>query len=295
MKKILAVWLLSIAALSLYGTSKQEYPLLLDSITLEEALQKEDIVLVDIGRKPEDFETGHIPGAVYFSREKIWTEVDGVKGMFPGVEEAVAALEEAGISNDSTVVVYDGNGELWASRLFWTLEYLGHDKVHLLDGGIQGWTDAGLELSSEINLPSRGSFTAEVQPELLVSSSQLVDSLGQEDLVVVDTRSAGEYNGSDVRAARGGHIPGAVHIEWVQNVSDDSSKYFLSAEELGELYSVNGVVSDKSVVTLCQTGVRGAHTYFVLRNLGYEDVALYDGSWADWGNDSSLPVEVEAQ
>ncbi len=107
---------------------------------------------------------------------------------------------------------------------------------------------------------------------------------------IIDTRSPREYAGEDVRAARGGHIPGAVNINWISNLKGDDSKTFALEGQLVELYDSQKISKDKIIVTHCQTGVRGAHTYFVLKLLGYPKVGVYDGSWAEWGNDREAPV-----
>ena len=109
----------------------------------------------------------------------------------------------------------------------------------------------------------------------------------------IDTRSQKEYTGEDLRAARGGHIPGAVNINWILNLKSDGSKTFALEEEMVELYDSQKILKDKTIVTLCQTGVRGTHTYFVLKLLGYSKVRVYDGSWAEWGNDWEAPIIKE--
>ena len=202
--------------------------------------------------------------------------------MFPGVESAIAGIVAAGISSGDSVVIYDNARSLWAARLFWTLEYLGHDKVSILDGGLGKWTGDGLHLETDAKPVSAGSFYAKVQEDRLVDVAEIVSNI--DEIFIIDTRSPAEYAGKDVRAARGGHIPGAVNINWIFNITEDETPTFLPLTELGEFYDSYGVDESRQIVTLCQTGVRGAHTYFALRFLGYKNVALYDGSWAEWGN-----------
>ena len=290
MKRLfLFVLVLALLTATAWSMSLQEVtPLLVDTDYLAEVTAR--VVIVDIGRSLEDFQASHIPGARYFDRASIYGEVDGISGMFPGVESAVSGIEASGISTGDTVVIYDNARSLWAARLFWTLEYLGHDKVSILDGGLGKWIADGLPLETGGSATSPGRFYPEVQDALLVSGEHIASNL--DELLIIDTRSPGEYAGTDIRAARGGHIPGAVNINWIYNVTEDQAPTFLPLTELGEFYDSYGVDRSQSVVTLCQTGVRGAHTYFTLRLLGYKNVALYDGSWAEWGN-SDFEIEGE--
>lgn len=264
---------------------------LVDAMWLAENLGASNLVILDTARKPDEYNSGHVPGALYADRNDYWTDVDGIPGMFPGVDQTAAWLESLGISDSSAVVVYDSGNGLWSARVAWTLAYLGHDNWAVLDGGYSLWDLEGYEVTKEIQTPIAGSFTPDVQDRLLVDGNDILENLGDPGFVVVDTRSTGEFNGTDVRADRGGHIPGAVSIEWTLNNSNVSVPTFLNVGELSEFYASKNVTTDKSIVAHCQTGVRGAHTWLALTLVGYDDVALYDGSWAEWANDESFPVE----
>ena len=257
MKRLIFAAALMVVFLSgIWGRGKPELPLLLNAEELKEAIENRKMILVDFGRSQEDYSGGHIEGAVYLRREAIWTKVDGIPGMFPEVEEVAKALGEIGISRDKPVVIYDGTGNLWASRLFWALEYLGHDDVHLLDGGIQGWLSQGYSLSTDQVVPQQTKFEVDLNEQLLVEKSQILDGLANNEHVIVDARSVGEYRGEDVRSTNGGHIPGSVHLDWVNHVHSEE-RYFLSNLELLELYDLKGVAKDDSIVTLCQTRRQG--------------------------------------
>lgn len=262
--------------------------ILVDSEWLQKNLGKTNVVVIDFGRTLEDYEAGHIPGAVHIDRKSVYDAVDGTQGMLPPPENAVPYFEAAGISNSKTVVIYDTIGGLWASRLFWGLEVYGHKKVKILDGGLPAWEKFGGILSTNANKPDPATFNIKYRPELVASTPYIFENLENETVQVIDTRSPGEFDGSDLRAEYGGHIPGAVNVNWVNTLDED--REFLPLSELAEIYDMAGVTKDETLITHCQTGVRGAHTYFVLRYLGFKNVKLYDESWVVWGNDAELPI-----
>ena len=268
---------------------KREIPLLVSPEWLEENLKHDNIVIVDFRRCRLSYLVSHIPGAFYIERSSVYDTVDDTTGMLPPPEIAIPHFEEAGISNDSIVIVYDSSGGLWASRLFWALEYFGHEDVHILDGGFPNWVRAGRPVSTTRPEPAKGLFRYTIRPELLADSMYVKRNLDNDQVQVIDTRSAAEYAGIDIRTRRAGHLPGAVHIEWKQNLG--KSNRFLSMLELEETYDSENIDKSKTQVTYCLAGVRAAHTYFVLRSLGYENVKLFDESWIVWGNLPDTPIE----
>lgn len=251
---------------------------------------RDNVIILDVARGFDDFEAGHVPGAAFVHREVIAQERDGVGSLLPDPELVAADFAELGVSNDTPVVVYDGGSGTWASRLFWALEYLGHEQVHLLDGGIVAWEQSGYDFSQEIAVPVRGDFTANVREQLLADFNYMEEHLESDDVLILDVRSPEEYVGEDVRAARGGHIPGSVNLDWVNNSSDNDPR-FRPIEELTAQYEEAMQGHDGTTVTLCQGGFRAAHSYVALRILGHEDARMYDGSWTEWGNNENAPIE----
>lgn len=282
--------LIPLAVIQLSGGvhERTKLDLLVEVDWLRSNIESPRLVLVDFGRSEEDFLEGHIPGAIYYDRTNVWTEEDGIPGMLPPVPELVESLEKHGIGSNDKVLIYDSSNGLWASRLFWALEYLGHGDVHLLNGGLEAWVDAGLTLEGGKQAVEAKTFHPRVQPQLLASKDDILRDIGRPGFEVIDTRSYLEYTGADKRAERGGHIPGARHIEWSYNTIGGK---ILGESDLEELYREEGLEKNDAIVTHCQTGVRATHTYFVLRTLGYEDVKVYDGSWAEWGSDGATPIE----
>src|SRR3989442_10780528 len=177
-------------------------------------------------------------------------------------EEGARLVSDLGIGPDTHVVIYDDSGGLHAARLFFTLDTLGHHAVSLLDGGIQAWRRAKLLVTSEVRRVARTDYRPAREPERVASAEWVRDRLSDPTLVLVDTRSPAEYAGKDVRARRGGHIPGAINIEWEQNLRPDGT--FTSADELRAMYAAQAVATRKKDLHYCPTPHCSAHTPFLL-------------------------------
>ncbi|MGH9310363.1 MAG: sulfurtransferase [Vicinamibacterales bacterium] len=241
-------------------------------------------------RPPEAFAEGHIPGAQHldlFGVSLIDTDPAPLKAFMWMIEHLFATR---GVDATTPVVVYDEQSGIRAARAFWFLEYFGHPDVRLLNGGFGAWTRAGLPVTRAAAAPIVSSWTGSREPGALATWREVRNAIGQQKAVILDTRTDGEYCGTTVRAARGGAIPGAVHIEWTRNLS--ASGEFKDPDELRQMYEDAGVTPDSEVITYCQGGYRAAHSYLALRLLGYPRIRVYVGSWKEWGDREELPVEI---
>ena len=255
---------------------------------LKSRLQDPKLVILDL-RPPEAFSNGHIPGARSFDIFGISltdTRPEPLRAFLWIIEHLIQAK---GVNTDSTVVIYDDIAGMRSARLFWFLEFFGHDDVHVLNGGFNAWQAAGLPTTHEAFIPKAGNFKMNQRRQLLATVDDVLSSLNKPSSVIIDTRSDGEYTGKTVRAARGGAIPGAVHLEWTNNL--DAKGFFKSAEELSQMYNRRGIGPEKEVIPHCHGGYRSAHTYLALRLIGYPNVRNYLGSWGEWGNRQDLPIE----
>ena len=255
-------------------------------------LDNKNVRVIDI-RKAEDYDAGHIPGALNYSSKELQVESGGVKGLIPPSTDISNKLSSLGIKSDDTIIIYDGIKNLWSTRFLWTLDVYGHDDARMMDGSFGLWEKENRAITTDTPSvkASTYKFTGTANSDLVTSIDTVLGSLGDSSSAVLDTRSADEYAGRNLRADRGGHIPDAIHVEWVNNVDEDGR--FLPASDLKELYA-SAYITDElgDIYTLCQTAVRATHSWYVLADLlGFDNVSVYDGSWAEWGNREDTPID----
>lgn len=270
---------------------------------------RDDLVILDVryggGFDANDFAAGHIPGAVFKSYADGWREDrDGVAGMVPSTENVEALIRNLGVNNDDTVVIAsngDSSSDFGAAaRVYWTFKLMGHDNVSILNGGVKGWQQAGFDLAAASPAtPEPGNFTADFQPQLRATAED-VTGAADNDIQLVDARPSGFFTGqrqsSAVRVA--GTIPGSINLpEETLLDQDGDTAYFITADRLQNLMDEAALKYDAGgTIAFCNTGHWAATDWFALSEIaGLNNVAMYDGSMADWAQDESRPVQTEAR
>lgn len=295
--KFLVLILLSVFSLA-YAVEYKNPELLVDVDTLKKIKDRPDVVILDT-RDKALYDKGHIPGAINLGAPTAKVLRDQAFRV-----KKIAALEKilgnAGIDNNKHVVIYGSSNvmgfppqpaEYGTAVPFFILEYLGHRRVNVLNGGIEAWVKAGNPLETNENKLPQTTYKADVQKQRLVATPELIELVKKKypDTVHIDVREPKLYHAEIIQGFRGGHIPGTINISRRENYDHDTGK-FLPANQLAELYK--DIPGNKRVVLSCYSGTGAAHSYIALRLLGY-DVAVYDDSWLVWGNNVNLPAEEE--
>ncbi len=242
----------------------------------------------------KEYLAGHIPGAVHCNWQTDLSASPPPSGhpqwMLLDADAFARAMARLGIGNDTQVIGYDAEGGHHAARLWLGLRRYGHDRMAVMEGGIQKWVaeKRPLEKGEVTVAPAR--FVPHPREGVIAAKDEVLAAVRSGDPWLLDVRRDTEFTGEEKRAARGGHIPGAVNILWKDALRDDWT--LRPADELEDFYTNAGFGPETSTITYCQAGVRAAFTNMVLTALGHDDVRTYDGSWEEWGNDPSLPIIV---
>ncbi|HEV2251263.1 MAG TPA: sulfurtransferase [Candidatus Limnocylindria bacterium] len=234
----------------------------------------------------------HLPGAVHIDWSRDIAAPPPTSGhpryMLQEPADFAATMGRFGIGDDTFVIGYDAEGGHHAARLWLALRRYGHDRMAVLEGGIQKWVREGRPLESGEVRVTPATFTARPRPGVIATKDEVLAAVRTGDPWLLDVRRDAEYTGEETRAKHGGHIPGAVNVLWKDALG---AEWMLKdPEELEQLYIDAGFGPETSTVTYCQAGVRAAFTHLVLTALGHDDVRTYDGSWEEWGNRDDVPI-----
>ncbi|QED48368.1 sulfurtransferase [Cytobacillus dafuensis] len=274
--------------------------LIVEKEWLKERLENENVRIVDCrynlsssGEGYELYLKDHIPGAIYFHLGKDLSgpvSLHGGRHPLPDVQKFKETIQNAGISNDTTVIAYDGGEGSYSARLWWLLNYVGHEKVYVLNGGYRAWYDAGLTLNKEVPEYPKTEFDIKLNEEIFASYNdvkKIVEAKCQET-VIIDSRENKRYLGLEEPIdKKAGHIPGAINKVWTKGFENGS---FKSGEDQAKRFS--DINKDTQIIVYCGSGVTATPNFMALKSAGYKNVKLYAGSFSDWISYEENKVET---
>ncbi len=271
--------------------------LLASTAWLGENLGRPDLRIVDVRWRPDGtgravHAAGHIPGAAYidWATELVDTEDEARLFLLAGPDKVAAALGRAGVGSGTTLVLYDDTASLFAARAWWSLRVYGFESARILDGGLGAWTAEERPISNATAPPDPASFTPRAQARLRLSTTDVRGLLGSPDVLLLDARAPAEYRGLEGNARRLGHIPGAINVP-VAAMTESGTGRFRPGEVIRDRFLKANVTRGRRMVCYDGSGIAAAKLAFLLTLVGHDDVAVYDGGWAEWGNRLDLPVD----
>ena len=251
----------------------------------------EPLLIIDLCGD-ENFNAGHIAGAVHIKPSQLSCGIKPAPGKLPTPDQLQILFRSIGLTHQSQVVVYDDASGSWAGRMMWTLELIGHSHAQLLDGGRFAWQKAGFAFTKEQSIIVGSHIEIQINNDNIANINEITSTLNDENTAIWDARSADEYAGLKKLAARAGHIPGAIHCEWTDLTDDEG--FLLDLNTIQAQLNQQGLGSDKKIITHCQTHRRSGLTWFVAKKLlHYPSIKAYPGSWSEWGNSEDTPIEID--
>lgn len=273
----------------------EELPLIIEPQQLHPYLNEELTIIADLCNR-NAYSKAHIPGAIHLEYKEIILARPPVMGLLPETFQLQKIALSLGLTPDKHVIAYDDEGGGKAARLIWTLESMGHKHLSLLSGGLDTWKQQQYppQGSRSYDPLENPTYPISATDRGITSKEEILGILGNPEVVLLDTRSPEEFAGTKKFAERGGHIPGAINIDWVRIMDTNHEKRIRPESELHDMLENEGVTTDQSIIVYCHTHHRSALLYVVLKSLGYQRVKGYPGSWSEWGNCDDTPIEEGA-
>jgi thiosulfate/3-mercaptopyruvate sulfurtransferase len=257
---------------------------------LEPLLGDSRLLILDTS-SADNYQKHHLPGAIHIAPASLQCGVKPAAGKLPSEQQLIELFSRIGLKPEHHVVAYDDEGGGWAGRLIWTLDVIGHRNYSYLNGGLIAWVNEGHRVETSANSGQACDFSLSIDRTPIAEAEDILAQLGSDHMAIWDARSPAEYDGSKVLAQRGGHIPGAVNIDWLELMDRERNLRLVDLPALQARLNQLGLSQDKQIITHCQSHHRSGLTYLAMKILGYPNIKAYHGSWGEWGNRTDTPVE----
>ena len=268
-----------------------ETPILVTTEELDDHLDSAEVRVVDLS-KLEHYAFSHIPGAIHLDYV---TLLDGNKpapGRLPPGKQLEQLSSVLGLSNGYRIIACDDEGSGRAARLVWTLHVMGYPSCSVLDGGMTAWRKEQRRLTAEQPLWENTAPRVAMDNSVIATREYILAHLNDNQVSLVDARTREEYIGAKQLSSRSGHIPGAVNLNWLDTIDTNNHLRLKPRRMLKDILEARQILPAREVITYCQTHHRSAHTWMLLKSLGYPTVRGYPGSWSEWGNDPETPIQT---
>ncbi|MBV1922841.1 MAG: sulfurtransferase [Flavobacteriaceae bacterium] len=285
--------------ISTISSEEKAYSYIIEADEMLQVYSNENVKIIDF-RKEKSYNEGHIEGALQLWRSDFENESFPYDGMLPKAETVEKLFSSLGIENEDTIVVYDDRGSCDAIRFWWVMQYYNIKNVEILNGGIDAWKMLQGKITTEKTEfhPSQFTLGKDVNTSINISKDEVLSKLGvNSKSIILDTRNIDEFSGKRKKkgASKGGRIPMSILFDWDKAIDYSNNKKLKPVEELKELVDALQISENDTIITYCHSGVRSAHTYFVLKELlGFQHVYNYDGSWTEWSFFEELPFKKDS-
>ncbi|GAA6134755.1 hypothetical protein NBRC116188_15440 [Oceaniserpentilla sp. 4NH20-0058] len=268
-------------------------PLIIEPSQLVAKLNDENLLILDLG-KIDTYQSAHVPGAIHVPPSDIQLGVPPAPGLLPEQERLSLLFSRLGLTPQTHVVVYDDDGGPWAGRMIWVLDAIGHKHYSFLNGGIHSWLAEQCPVESKANSAQATDYNVEgIDSSVTIDKNQLLQAIEKSSIQIWDARSMAEYTGEKAISKRGGHLPGAKSYEFSRALDTSAHLKLRDLNEVKTELNALGINGEQIIVTHCQTHRRSGLTYVICKELGWP-VQAYAGSWSEWGNDESTPIETNS-